>query len=75
MTNAKLEEIKEKLDSVYKELTSKRGGDDCVKDFEYIWQWKITTDEYNEIKQQLLESKEFIREIIYNKYKGRCIFV
>lgn len=57
MTNADLDDIKGKLDSVYKELTSKRGGDDCVKDFEYIWQWKITTEEYNKIKQ-LLESNE-----------------
>lgn len=67
MTNAKLDDIKGKLDSVYKELTSIRGGDDCVKDFEYIWQWKIATKEYEKIKL-LLESDD-CKRCISNIYK------
>lgn len=66
-TTTKAGEVKAKLDSIYKKLVEKRGGDNCINNFEYIWQWKITTDEYVEIKE-LLESDD-CKRCISNIYK------
>lgn len=62
--------IKEELLSLYTKLVENRGGEDAIKNFEYIWQWKVSEDEYNEIKK-LLNSEEckiHIRKI-YTKNK------
>lgn len=66
-TTTKSGEVKAKLDSIYKKLVEKRGGDNCINNFEYIWQWKITTDEYDEIKK-LLESDD-CKNCINNIYE------
>ena len=67
-TTTKTGEVKAKLDSIYKKLVEKRGGDNCINNFEYIWQWKITTEEYGEIKK-LLESDDDCKRCISNIYK------
>ncbi|MBR5780798.1 MAG: hypothetical protein IKY27_02290 [Bacteroidales bacterium] len=67
-TTTKAGEVKVKLDSIYKKLVEKRGGDNCINNFEYIWQWKITTKEYDEIKK-LLESDD-CKSCISSIYKN-----
>ena len=67
--------IKDELLSLYTKLVSNRGGEDVIDDFEYIWQWKVSEAEYNEIKKLLTseECKNNIKNIITeNKY---CLLI
>ena len=69
-------EVKGKLDSIFKKLVENRGGDNCINNFEYIWQWKITTEEYKKIKK-LLESDDCKRCIssIYKNNVNYCFII
>ena len=73
-TKDEVKVVKGMLDSLYRRLVEVRGGEDCVKDFEYIWQWKITTEEYKKIKQLLLESNE-CKKCIKEIYKTNVNYI
>ena len=66
-------EVKGKLDSIFKKLVENRGGDNCINNFEYIWQWKITPEEYKGIKE-LLESNE-CKKCIKEIYKTNVNYI
>ena len=70
--------LKNEICTLYDNLVKKRGGEDVVKEFEYIWQWLISQSEYNNIyntlthcrslngkeQQVLLESRKCIWVIV-----------
>ena len=45
--------LKNEICELYDNLVKKRGGEDVVKEFEYIWQWLISQSEYNNISDTL----------------------
>lgn len=54
------ENIKNKICNLYDRMVVSRGGEDAVKDFEYIWQWLISPDEYNDISKILKDNRDVI---------------
>ena len=68
-------ETKEALLALYNKLVEKRGGDEAIKELEYIWQWKISEDEFSKIKN-LLRSEE-CKKHIKNIYESNinCLFI
>ena len=45
--------LKNEICKLYDNLIDKRGGEDAVKEFDYIWQWLILGSEYNDISNTL----------------------
>jgi hypothetical protein len=67
---------KNEICKLYDNLVKKRGGEDVVKEFEYIWQWLISQSEYNNISDTLthcrsLNGKE--QQVLLESRK--CIWV
>lgn len=67
---------KNEICKLYDNLVKKRGGEDVVKKFEYIWQWLISQSEYNNISDTLthcrsLNGKE--QQVLLESRK--CIWV
>lgn len=74
-TNELKTSVKVDLLSLYRALVDCRGGDEVVKTFNYIWQWKITCEEYNAVRKILTseDCKKYIKEIyVENK---NCLFI
>ena len=68
--------LKNEISTLYDNLVKKRGGEDVVKEFEYIWQWLISQSEYNNISDTLthcrsLNGKE--QQVLLENRK--CIWV
>ncbi len=71
------ESIKRDIIRLYDNLVCTRGGDNVVDNFEYIWEWKISEQEYNEIIETLLkeECKKYINKLIFDNRKILFIVV
>ena len=68
--------LKNEISTLYDNLVKKRGGEDVVKELEYIWQWLISQSEYNNISDTLthcrsLNGKE--QQVLLENRK--CIWV
>ena len=67
--------IKKRLKNLYDEFAIARGGIDKAKNLDYIWQWKISSEEYEKIKSALIseECKSQIKRLY--KDNTRCLFL
>lgn len=70
-------ELKRSLESLYDDLVSARDGGDCVKNYEYIWQWKISENEYKRIQETLIadECKKSIEKLYKQNKKVMFLIV
>lgn len=61
------ESAKRDIIRLYDNLLSARGGENIVDKFEYVWEWKISEKEYNDISCMLLDEK-------YKTHLSKLIF-
>ena len=70
-----IQKIKDEIIDLYEALVAARGGKEAITQYEYIWQWRISKSEYQEIKKLLLSDacKKNIKEIC--KTNAHCRFI
>lgn len=69
--------IQNKINTLYNYIVNARGGKKAIKQFEYIWQWKISKSEYKNIKELLCcdACKRNIKSISRNNACCRLLVV